>query len=157
MSFTPITWQTGSWLFLAAACTAAIVYTDIRYYWIPDLVVLMLFGINGAACWLGWFQPDWGFSFFCLAALALIRYFRPGSIGRGDVKLLAVLALGSSGCVLYVTLCLAFFSALLTGFLLWLFTKRTMLPFGPFLLGSWWFSVIFSEECSLWLSTHVGL
>lgn len=138
------------WLGIVIVCSSVIIYTDIRYYWIPDGLVLLLLSGNGAACLLRLVQPDWILSLACLAGLSLAAFFMPGSIGWGDVKLIGALSLGSSGMMLYSTLCVAFCSALACAVIYWLICHKKIIPFAPFLISGWWISFFFAGEWITW-------
>lgn len=139
------------WLCLAAGCTLLIIYTDIRYFWIPDIVVLLLFLSNGTACVFQLVQPNWLFTFLCLGCLAIAAFLLPSGIGWGDIKLIGALSLGSSGIVLYGMLCFAFGTALIGALLYWRLYHRKVIPFAPFLLSGWWISFFFADDWQAWL------
>ena len=138
------------WLGIVAGCSLLNVYTDIRYYWIPDRIVLVMAAGNGAACLFRLVQPDWILSLACLAGLGIAAFVLPGSIGWGDIKLIGALSLGSSGMVLYSTLCVAFGTALAGAVMYWIVYREKVIPFAPFLISGWWLSFFFAGEWIAW-------
>ncbi len=140
------------WLCVMALCSAIIIYTDVRYYWVPDVAVGLLLLVNGAAWALQLVAPNEEFTVSCLAGLGLLAWLAPQRLGTGDIKLLAVLALGCTGFTLYLVVCFSFFIGTLLALFLWLKQRQRLIPFAPCIVGGWWFSFFFSEECWQWLT-----
>ena len=62
------------WLCVMALCSAVIIYTDVRYYWVPDVAVGLLLLVNGAAWSLQLVAPNEEFTVSCLAGLGLFGF-----------------------------------------------------------------------------------
>lgn len=128
------------WYVFAFGATAVITYTDIKAYWIPDMPVIVLAAINLLALCLGLVRPS------ILAVSATIFFFLllyglwPDSIGSGDIKLAAALAVGCPAGGAWLMTVSAFLSATVISLICWGVKGKTMLPFGPFLLLGWWLS-----------------
>ena len=144
-------WAVSSWLVLAAGCTAGIIYTDIRWVWIPDRAVVV-FAVSNVTAWAaGLVHPD-GVTVLTIAlAFIGIYILYPRGLGSGDVKLALALCLGCPGQGAYVMILLAVFFALITAGVIWFRARQTMLPFGPCLLAGWWLALFFGQTCAAWL------
>ena len=133
------------WLAFMVICTARIIYTDCRWYWIPDGAVVMTAFGNAAACLWGFVAVQWEVwagivaFFFCIYGLSR------GGMGSGDVKLSAALALGCSGYTACVMVVASFLSALAGAACLSVWTRKKMVPFAPFLWLGWWCAQLFGQ------------
>lgn len=134
--------------------TAAITYTDVKAYWIPNAPVVVLAVGNILALGLGLVRPS------VMAVSATIFFFLllyalwPNSIGSGDIKLALVLSIGCPAGGAWLMTVTAFLSATAISLLCWSLKGKTILPFGPFLLFGWWLS---QELYFQWLRSGLGL
>ena len=144
-------WLMPCWLLGLTISTGLIVYTDCRWYWIPDSLVVVTAVINGLALWGGLVAPDWSMSLGVAFAMALLYMVYPRGMGSGDVKLTAALVTACSGQTAYAFIVLAFSSAAVIGALVFLIRRQGMLPFGPFLWLGWWLSWWRGEAMLQWL------
>ena len=126
----------GLWYGLAFGATAAITYTDVKAYWIPDAPVVVL-AVSATI-------------FFFL----LLYVLWPNSIGSGDIKLALALSIGCPAGGAWLMTVTAFLSATVISLLCWSLKGKTILPFGPFLLFGWWLS---QEIHFQWLRIGLGL
>ena len=144
----------GLWYGLVFGATAAITYTDVKAYWIPDAPVVVLAVGNILALGLGLVRPS------VMAVSATIFFFLllyalwPHSIGSGDIKLALVLSIGCPAGGAWLMTVTAFLSATAISLLCWSLKGKTILPFGPFLLFGWWLS---QELHFQWLRSGLGL
>lgn len=139
------------WVLLIAVCTVWIFYTDIRFFWIPDIPVGIIVLANGCAVANGIVSPYWAAAGFAALGMMLLHGFYPRGLGSGDAKLTAALVIGCPGMTSYVLLLTAFSAASLVGIIYWRVFGKKMLPFAPFLLGGWWIAITVGEECLVWL------
>ena len=121
------------WLVITMVCTLGIVVTDIRFYWIPDMLVAVL-GLTNLA-----------------AAMAIAYGLKPDCLGSGDVKLVAALCPGCTAQGAYIMIFIAVLSACLAALVLYGVKGKTMIPFGPFLLAGWWTAYAVGKDVALWL------
>jgi leader peptidase (prepilin peptidase)/N-methyltransferase len=151
----------GAWVFglsLVLAALLIVIFTfDLRYYLIPDLIVLI--GLTAALCYriILPSQPVldgiWGlilvsgfFGFLYLAS-------RGSWIGLGDVKLGLFLGLLLGWKMSLVMLMLAYVGGALVGVVLILLRRKTMksaLPFGTFLTASSLVTLLWGERILAW-------
>lgn len=141
----------GSWVIFLAGCTAVTVYTDCRWYWIPDALVVIVSAANGLAVWAGWVQPTWSLTAAVIGAMALLYWLYPRGLGTGDVKLMAALAIACPGLTVYVMVLCAFVSAAIVALLRWPWRRQALLPFGPFIWWGWWLAWGLGHEVLTWL------
>lgn len=134
------------WLLAMACCTAVIFYTDIRFFWIPDVWAGIAAAANSGAVWMELVMPDWYAAGIGVVFMLALYLLYPGGMGSGDVKLAAALALGCPGLSMCMMLLAAFCIASVVGLVYWCACRRNMLPFGPFLLMGWWLAVAWGEE-----------
>lgn len=144
-------WAMGCWLGTLVISTAITVYTDCRWYWIPDCLVGCTALANGLALWSGLIGPDWFMALGVTIGMGLIHLLYPQGLGSGDVKLTAVLAMACSGQTAYIFMVTAFVSAACVGSLLWVMRRQAMIPFGPFLWLGWWLAFWQGEVILQWL------
>lgn len=137
--------------------TGIIVYTDCRWYWIPDIVVGFVGICNLVALGSGIQETNWLLAGGVTGAMALLYWLYPCGMGSGDVKLMAVLALACPGGTAYAMAVLAFGSAAAVGAVLYATRRQMMLPFGPFLWGGWWLAQWQGEEMLRWLGWYGGM
>jgi leader peptidase (prepilin peptidase)/N-methyltransferase len=156
-----LVWTAFAWF---AAVSSVLVLIDLDTRKLPDVIVLPSYGVAlvllGMSCVLG---ADWWALLRAVvgmtvmyAAYQLIRVVRPDGMGGGDVKLagLAGIYLGWLG---WGPLAVGWLAAFLLGggFAVVLMasgkaTRRSALPFGPWLLAGAWVGIWFGEE--LWNS-----
>lgn len=135
------------WLVITMVCTLGIVVTDIRFYWIPDMLVAVLGLTNLAAL----AAPDVPLTVGVAAAMAIAYGLKPDCLGSGDVKLVAALCPGCTAQGAYIMIFIAVLSACLAALVLYGVKGKTMIPFGPFLLAGWWTAYAVGKDVALWL------
>lgn len=151
-----LVWAAFAWF---AVVSSVLVLIDLDTQRLPDAIVLPSYGVGlillGTACLFG---ADWSAAFRALGgmllmsvAYGLIRLIRPDGMGGGDVKLagLAGLHLGWLG---WGPLAVGWLSGFLLGGVFGIAlivsgraTRRTALPFGPWLLAGAWLGIWFGE------------
>lgn len=156
-----LAWTAFAWF---AAVSSVLVMVDLDTRRLPNAIVLPSYGVGlvllGLACAFG---ADWSDLLRAVSGMAamyaaywLIRLVRPDGMGGGDVKLagLAGLHLGWIG---WGPLAVGWLAAFLLGggYAVALMasgraTRRTALPFGPWLLAGAWVGIWFGEQ--LWYS-----
>ncbi|NYE56507.1 prepilin peptidase [Carboxydothermus ferrireducens] len=131
-------------------------FLDLENYLLPDKLTYPLFLagilINLITRELSWKSLIFGVitGFGLLFLLALISR---GGIGGGDIKLAAGLGAFLGFPLILETLFLAFFFGGLTGIILLLTKKKArgdMVPFGPFLIGAAFITVLWGEKIIKW-------
>lgn len=142
------------WLGSLMLCTVLIVYTDISWYWIPDTAVGMVAVSNGIGWLAGLFQPNYWLGIIIAAFLGIAYRYYPDGMGSGDVKLTAALCLGCTGYMAYGMIVIAFLTALLVAGCIRLHSRKSVIPFGPFLWIGWWIMLGIREECGAWFLSH---
>ncbi len=138
-------WAVWLWLGLVSLCTCCIIVTDVAWFWIPDEVVLVLVLANGVASLGGITVLD---PLVCLGVIVffvVLFYLNPGGMGSGDVKLASALSLGCTAHSAFSMLFVAFILAAAAGSVAWLCQRRSVIPFGPFLLLGWWCSLFWGR------------
>lgn len=156
-----LVWTAFAWF---AAVSSVLVLIDLDTRRLPDVIVLPSYAVAlvllGVACVLG---ADWSSLLRAVVGMTvmyvaywLIRVVRPDGMGGGDVKLagLAGIYLGWLG---WGPLAVGWLAAFVLGggFAVVLMasgkaTRRSALPFGPWLLAGAWVGIWFGEE--LWYS-----
>lgn len=164
------------WLGLAgflwlAAVSIALALIDLELQRLPDAIVLPSIGVVAALLGLAAaFAGDWArmgstlggaaalFGFYLLVALVY-----PRGIGGGDVKLAPVLG-AALGFVSWGALMVGAFAGFLLGALSGLVliglgraTRRTALPFGPFMLLGAWTGIVWGDAILAAYLRLVGL
>ncbi len=165
-----LSWALPAYLYLAAI-SVALLMIDLDVHRLPDAIVLPSYVVLGALLTLAsalegnWpamvravigMAALWGF-YFLLAVL------RPGGMGYGDVKLAGVL-----GMVLAWHSWGAFAVGAFLGFLLGgalsmvlllakVVTRKTGIPFGPFMLVGAFLGLFFGEPIARWYLELSGL
>lgn len=172
-------WASGrpAWLWLVpaylyfAALSIALALIDIDAKKLPNrIVVPSLLVLPGLLALASFGTGDWwallwavvgGAALFLFYFILVISY--PAGMGFGDVKLAAVvgLALGYLG---WGPLIVGAFAAFLLGgiFSIALLTtgnatRKTGIPFGPWMLAGAWVGIAFGNEISTWYLTLVGI
>ena len=156
-----LVWAAFAWF---AFVSSVLVLIDLDTRRLPDVIVLPSYGVGlallGLACVFG---ADWSSLLRAMIGMAvmygayrLIRLIRPDGMGGGDVKLagLAGLYLGWLG---WGPLAVGWLAAFLLGggFAVALVasgraTRRTAVPFGPWLLAGAWVGIWFGQN--IWYS-----
>jgi len=133
-------------LLVASALLLKAAWTDWREYRISNQLVLALAGLFVPYAFLAdqWFNLKWDIGFAGLMSLVLLVFYALGSMGGGDVKLLAVAFLwtGLSGALPFAIL-LALFSSVhgIAAKLGWVKSQvaesgRRRIPFAPAVAGA---------------------
>ena len=119
-------------LYVAAMMILSVIFIvcDMKWYWIPDLLLLILAGIQGLYLSVHTVQPNLAVMAGSVIFMIALHAVAPQQTGSGDVKLFALLAPTCDGIGAYLMLVAAF----VTGFI----KKNTLVPFAPFILGGWW-------------------
>ena len=134
------------YLTAVAMLTLVITYTDLRWYWVPDVGVLCLAAVQAVALGMHLVEPDLAVSAGVSLFFILIYVFSRGGMGSGDVKLGIVLSIGCTGIGAYGMVLFAFASALVIAVPRRFVRGSGYVPFAPFLLAGWWVSLIFYKE-----------
>ena len=154
--------------FLYAACSLLVIFVfDLRYYFIPDKVLLPLILIT--FFWRGYLSLktlkgsillDWllvfkNFAPYFFSALGAFAFFlaiilitRGKGMGFGDAKLVFLLGLILGWPKIFIALFLSFFIGSLVGLALILIKKKSWkssVPFGPFLIGATVLTIFFGQ------------
>jgi leader peptidase (prepilin peptidase)/N-methyltransferase len=154
-----------AYLYLTAIAVAlAVIDFDVQR--LPDAIVLPSY-VVGIALLLpaGAFGGDWWSAARGLLAMAALfgLYFAlalayPGGMGFGDVKLAGLLGL-YLGWISWGSVVVATFGAFLLGSLVGISllaarraTRRSAIPFGPFMLAGAFFALFFAGTASAWYS-----
>lgn len=130
------------WISIVALLSIIITTTDIRYYWIPDETVFFFIIANGAAFFLGFISIDFVASISIILFFLILYVIYPGGMGSGDVKLAAALSLGLSLNGALTMIVIAFLLACVGALLVKWLHGSSIVPFGPFLLFGWWYSLL---------------
>jgi leader peptidase (prepilin peptidase)/N-methyltransferase len=162
---------TGVAFLYLMAISVALAAIDLDVRRLPNAIVLpaylvgaVLLGaaalVRGDLAAAGWAAAGAGISFAFYLTLALIK---SGGMGMGDVKLAGVLGLflGFLGpAVLFVGLFAAFLLGGVFGVLLMLTrsgSRRTTIPFGPWMLAGAWIAVFWGEALASSYLSFTGL
>lgn len=151
-----------------AAITIALTLIDLDTHRLPNAIVLPSYLVIGAlltlACLLG---AEWAAllraalgGVVLYAFYALLRLVRPGGMGGGDVKLAGVVGL-CLGWLGWGALVVGAFAAFLLGGIFGIAllltrraSRRTAIPFGPWMLAGAWVGIAAGE----WLAqSYIGL
>ena len=156
-----LVWTALAWF---AFVSSVLIMIDLVTGKLPDVIVLPSYGVGlvlfGLACLFG---ADWSALLRAVVGMAamyaaywLIRLVRPDGMGGGDVKLAGVAGL-YLGWIGWGPLAVGWLAAFLLGggFAVALMatgraTRRSALPFGPWLLVGAWVGILFGEQ--LWYS-----
>lgn len=153
------------WMWMSAACIA-ILYADIRYGIIPDIIVFPTLALQMALLLLQYsvYNPMLWLPFLAAGTVALLFLFiviitRGLGMGLGDVKFSLVMGLflGYPGIVhaLYI----AFLTGALAAVILILGKKKKLrqtIPFGPFLILGMFGAALFKEPFTAWWQFFIG-
>lgn len=145
-----LVWPVSVWFVTAVAASLVIVCTDLACFWIPDLPVLLLGAANVAALAGGLFRPDPLVSLAAALFFTLLYVFFPGGMGSGDLKLFLALLPGYICCGVCVLVLCAFWTAFPAALAQYWLCRKKMLPFAPFLIVGWWFSLFWGKEWLQW-------
>jgi leader peptidase (prepilin peptidase)/N-methyltransferase len=159
-----------AYLYLGAVSLAlALIDLDVRR--LPNSIVLPSYAVGAALlappAVLG---PDWAAAGRALLAMAVlflvffaIAYLYRGGMGLGDVKLAGVLGL-YLGWLGWSSVVVGAFSGFLLGGLVGIglmvarrASRRTAIPFGPFMLAGALLAVFLAEPITSWYTTHILL
>jgi len=155
---------TGELFFMLvfAALFVAIFFIDLDHSIIPDELVIA--GFINTAAYLGWLhfaagQPvnllDHGLGFLIGGGLYLfLAIVTRGGMGGGDIKLMAMLGLWlGTGGVLWVVLLSSNIGAVVSLLLMALKIKsrKDFIPFGPFIVVSALFVMLYQSQMTGWL------
>ena len=156
------------WLFLAS-CFIAIFFADLKFYIIPDEIIIA--GIAGSLAYWIWLAFGSGFSLisieawrgllFSLLAAVLaggfffsLNYFSRGRwMGMGDAKLALFLGLALGWPNILIALFISFLSGSIIGLGLVFFGRASMksqVPFGVFLTASSFACLFWGEKIADW-------
>lgn len=156
-----LVWTAFAWF---AVVSSVLVMVDLQTRKLPNVIVLPSYAVGlvllSLACGFG---ADWSALLRAVvgmaamyAAYALIRLVRPDGMGGGDVKLAGVAGL-YLGWIGWGSLAVGWLAGFLLGggFAVALMasgraTRRSALPFGPWLLAGAWVGIWFGEQ--LWYS-----
>jgi leader peptidase (prepilin peptidase)/N-methyltransferase len=151
-----LVWTAFAWF---AVVSSVLVLIDLDTQRLPNVIVLPSYGVGlvllGLACVFG---ADWSALLRAVVGMAvmyivywLIRLVRPDGMGGGDVKLAGVAGL-YLGWLGWGPLAVGWLAAFLLGggFAVVLVargkaTRRSALPFGPWLLAGAWVGILFGE------------
>lgn len=156
-----------AYLYLAAISIAlALIDLDTRR--LPDVIVLPAYVVLAAlfvvTCLLG--APWEGLLRAAIGGVALyafyflLRLVRPGGMGGGDVKLAGVLGM-ALGWLGWGSLIVGAFAAFLLGGVIGIAlmlarraTRKTAIPFGPWMIAGAWIGIVAGEDIGRW---YLGL
>ena len=157
-----------AYLYLGAVSLAlALIDLDVRR--LPNSIVLPSYVVGAALLALpAAINPDWAAAGRALLAMAVlfvlflaIAYLYRGGMGLGDVKLAGVLGL-YLGWLGWSSVVVGAFSGFVLGGLVGVAlmvarraSRRTAIPFGPFMLAGALLAVFLAEPIASWYTTHV--
>lgn len=149
-------WIFYGWLFILCITSAVIVYTDVRWFWIPNEVVAAIAIANGIAFLCQLVRPDGIVSLVAIGLILLVWHLFPHGMGSGDVKLMAALIPGCSGCMFYDTIVVAFVTGTIIALGYWMLFRKRVIPFGPFIILGWWTSFFLGGARGSWILHLIG-
>jgi prepilin signal peptidase PulO-like enzyme (type II secretory pathway) len=133
---------------------ALVLIYDIKYFKIPNILVLLIFVISGINVLLSENELIYLIGLFIGFGLFYFLYLLfPKGIGFGDVKLAGAIGLFLGFKLTILAILLSFFSGAIVGLFLIAIGKKTMkdpIPFGPFLAFGAIFSMFFGEYIIDW-------
>lgn len=155
-------WATIAWLYLAAV-SIALALIDLDHQRLPNVIVLPSAVVTtillAVAAWNPGGAADWGHllrallgagALFIFYAAAATIY--PAGMGWGDVKLAAVVGLGTAWAgwgALFIGTLTGFVIGAVVGIAVMLATKqgrKTRVPFGPWMLAGMWLGIIAGQR-----------
>ena len=127
-------------LYVAAMMILSVVLIvcDMKWYWIPDLFLLILAGIQGLYLSVHTVQSNLAVMAGSVIFMIVLHAVAPQQTGSGDVKLFALLAPTCDGSGAYIMLVTAFVTGACAALPIRLIKKKALIPFAPFILGGWW-------------------
>mgnify|MGYP000008979801 FL=1 len=127
-------------LYVAAMMILSVIFIvcDMKWYWIPDLLLLILAGIQGLYLSVHTVQPNLAVMAGSVIFMIALHAVAPQQTGSGDVKLFALLAPTCDGVGAYLMLLAAFVTGACAALPVRFIKKNTLVPFAPFILGGWW-------------------
>ncbi|MBC7765458.1 MAG: prepilin peptidase [Hyphomonadaceae bacterium] len=161
----PILWRLAAFCFLTSVLLV-ITVIDFETYEIPDKILLVAFFVGIVYNIVRWdvnFSINSLIGFFAISVpLLLIAMLTKGSMGGGDIKLMAVAGL----FIGWKLMLAAFFIAIVLGGLisvglLWTSIKKRKdpIPFGPFLALGIYLSILFGDDLIRWylITSHIAV
>ena len=127
-------------LYVAAMMILSVILIvcDMKWYWIPDLFLLILAGIQGLYLSVHIVQPNLAVMVGSVIFKIALHAVASQQTGSGDVKLFALLAPTCDGIGAYLMLVAAFVTGACAALPVRFIKKNTLVPFAPFILGGWW-------------------
>ena len=127
-------------LYVAAMMILSVIFIvcDMKWYWIPDLLLLIHAGIQGLYLSVHTVQPNLAVMAGSVIFMIALHAVAPQQTGSGDVKLFALLAPTCDGIGAYLMLVAAFVTGACAALPVRFIKKNTLVPFAPFILGGWW-------------------
>ncbi len=150
-----VKWLFYGWIIILLVASIVIVYTDLRWFWIPDEAVAAIAVANGTACLCQLTRPDGLVSIIAIISILLLYHFFPIGMGSGDVKLMAALVPGCSAFMFYDTIVVAFVTGSIIALGYWIVFRKRVIPFGPFLILGWWMSFLMGGTHESWILNFI--